>query len=132
MSSRRQSSERTLKILRNREQQIRAELVEIDLKSDEMQAAYAEISASLSGDSILAGLFVDILAKRMRDIDSQMSALTAQRDAVCQRALDAAARTSKAKTIVATLTAADQQNADKKNLQDLIELLSAFPAARSE
>ncbi len=132
MSSRRQSSERTLKILRNREQQIRAELVEIDLKSDEMQAAYAEISASLSGDSILAGLFVDILAKRMRDIDSQMSALTVQRDAVCQRALDAAARTSKAKTIVATLTAADQQNADKKNLQDLIELLSAFPAARSE
>lgn len=132
MSSRRQSSERTLKILRNREQQIRAELADIDLKSDEMQAAYAEISASLSGDSILAGLFVDILAKRMRDIDSQMSALTVQRDAVCQRALDAAARTSKAKTIVATLTAADQQNADKKNLQDLIELLSAFPAARSE
>jgi hypothetical protein len=114
-------AKRLVGVLKILEQTDRSRLADVDRLIQETRNAQAEVLAALNGDTELYGLFVDVLALRMRKLNGTLADLERERVELVRKYQESAMRLRKGSELVRDASAAEAREGEKKDLESLIE-----------
>ncbi len=101
----------------------RSNLAEANRVHAESVAAQDQIMASLGGDDVLTGLFVDLVAKRLKNLSSLVERQAKARDIIQAVWREKNQRAKVSGRLLDLAGAADARRAEKQDLEDLLERL---------
>lgn len=94
----------------------------------EIMNARDQALSSLSGESVLGGVFINLIAKQLRNLDRELDALKREQE-VRRLNLNAAhRRTEGADKLVKATQAAAAQAEERRDLESLLERAALLPA----
>lgn len=114
------------RLLKDKEQQERARLATIDQKLDELRLAERQITASFGDESKLAGLFIDILATRLRNLCKSIGTVEVERENLRLGVQDAVVRARRAEDFLATTAQEKERRDQHKELTSLLDAATAY------
>lgn len=121
MDSKLDRARRLAALLDMLERQERMRLAELDRQIGETQFAQAEVMATLNGESALHGLFVDVIALRMRNLSRSLIGLEKERQEMALRLRDHALRARKAAEMLGAATTAQERYDERRELDAQLE-----------
>jgi hypothetical protein len=100
-------------------------LAELERRLAKSEEAQRETIAALNQDHPLHGLFIDVIARRLRTLTEEASRTRDIRDVQGRRLLACAGRSKSADRLAAAADRAEQRDIAKKELLELVETLAA-------
>lgn len=118
---------RKLQRILKAQQQLKAteewKMANLEQRRAASESAEREIIATLNDESVLHGLFLDTMARRLRSQSEETRRVTAARDQQSGRLLEAARKLKSAENLEAQVQERLKHDIDKRELVDLIEQL---------
>lgn len=106
----------------------RAELAEAEGRLQKLQVVHEELLASLGSDAVLSGLFVDVLANRLRSVAVSLEKEKQYRDARMHALRTANLRLSAVAHLLKKAETVDLLQRDTKDLADLLDQMEMSKA----
>lgn len=128
MASALERARRIFGVFRLIEKVERAELAEAEGRLQKLQVVHEELLASLGSDAVLSGLFVDVLANRLRSVAVSIEKQKQYRDARMQALRTANLRLSGVAHLLKKAETVDLLQRDTKDLADLLDQMEMSKA----
>jgi chromosome segregation ATPase len=127
MKKRLESMERVVGVQRQLRRMAEVKLAELERHQASLAASRQELVSSLNEDTMLHGLFIEAMARRVKSVSSEISDIERLKDAQAKRLLDQTSRLKRAERVVTSLEREYEAELEKRDLADLIDALKPTP-----
>jgi hypothetical protein len=125
MKKRLDSMERVLGVQRQLRQLAEAKLADLERREALLKASRHALVDALNGDSTLHGLFTGAMARRVKSVSGEISALERAKEAQSKRVLEQTGRLKRAERVATSLDREYQAILEKRDLAELIDSMKA-------
>jgi hypothetical protein len=123
MKKRLESMERVLAVQRQLRQLAEAKLTELQRREAALEASRHELVEALNGDTMLHGLFIDAMARRVRSVSTEIADLERAKEAQTKRLLEQTGRQKRAERVASSLDREYRAHLEKRDLAELIDMM---------
>jgi hypothetical protein len=125
MNQRLKKLDRVCKVQKQLHKMAEWELVRLQRKGIELEAAQVSLIETLNDDEKLYGLFVDAAAKRLQSLAAQANQVEAERLVQASVTLDRAMQVKRTEKMVTTLKEVHRRETEKSDLLGILDSIAA-------